>query len=99
MNIIEFAPRPEKGEDSVSLQRRALDEISHKLALAQKACRAVCELLEVMTELAELVEHLGNHPAPAVAVAVNSASIRIERKLAALSLLHTQLKMVRKCGH
>lgn len=94
MNIVEFAPRSDRGEDTVSLQRKALDEISQKLAVAQRACRAVCELLEVMTELAELMEHLGDHPAPAVAAKVNSMRMSVRRKLAALSLFHAQLKPI-----
>jgi hypothetical protein len=89
MSIIEFGPR--KPADTVSLQQKALDEISQKLVVAQKACGGVCELLEAMTELAELVEHLADHPAPAMASRVNLASMRVERKLAALSLLHGQL--------
>jgi hypothetical protein len=83
--------RSKNEEDSVSLQRRALDEISHKLAVAQKACQAVSEILEVMTELAELVEHLGDQPAPAVAAMLNSTGKRVENKLAALSLFQAQL--------
>jgi hypothetical protein len=72
-----------------------LDEIGQKLAVAQRACRAVCELVEAMSELAELVEQLRDHPVPAVAVRVNSATTRVERKLAAVSVLHAELNQVR----
>jgi hypothetical protein len=74
----------------LSLQRNALDEISHKLALARKPCSAVCELLQATTELAELIEHVADHPTPAAASRIDLASMSVQTKLVALSVFYKE---------
>lgn len=77
------------------MQRSVLDELSHKLVLAQEACRAVCDLLRAMMELAELIGNVEDHLTLALAKSVDLASRRVEAKLVALSLLHKELETER----
>lgn len=94
MTVVRFLPKT----DAIAkrgLQRNVLDEVSHRLALAQKACRTVCELLQAMTELAELIRNLEDHRTPALAKCIDLARRNVETKLVALSLLHTELQAER----
>ena len=94
MTVIKLVPRTASRARSCSLQQNALDEISLKLALAQEACGAVRELLQAMMELAELLEHMADHPTPAAVSRIDLASMSVQTKLVALSLLHKELKAV-----
>ena len=94
MTVVKFVPRADSPGQWVSLQRNALDEISLKLALAQEACGAVRELMQTMMELAELLEHVADHPTPAAVSELDLASMSVQTKLVALSLLHKELKAV-----
>jgi hypothetical protein len=89
MNVIKFLPRDDCPDHWVSLQRNALEEISRKLGVAQTACRVVCELLQAIMELAELLEHMADHPTRVARIDLASASV--QTKLIALSLLHKEL--------
>jgi hypothetical protein len=68
-------------DQGVSLQRNALEAVSRKLGVAQKACPAVCELLEAMMELAEMLEHMAGHPTHVAASRIDLARVSVQRKL------------------
>lgn len=91
MNVVKFSPRTDGPHRGVSLQRNALEEIGRKLGVAQKACRAVCELLQAMTELAELLDHMADHPTHIAASQIDLVSMSVQSKLIALGLLHKEL--------
>jgi hypothetical protein len=92
MNVVKFSPRSDCPDHWVSLQRNALEEVSRKLGVAQKACRGVCELLQGMMELAEMLEHMADYPTHVAASRIELARVSVQRKLIALSLLHTELR-------
>lgn len=93
MTIIELVPRSDRPCDSS--QREALDEISHKLMVAKKACRAVCELVQVMAEMARQVEQWAEQPTSALAPNLDLVNSRFEGKLAALGAIHDQLSLLK----
>jgi hypothetical protein len=91
MNVVKFSPHGDCPDQWISLQRHALEEVSRKLGVAQKACRAVCELLQTMMELAEMLEHMADHPTHVAASRIDLARVSVQRKLIALSVLHKEL--------
>jgi hypothetical protein len=94
MTVVMFLPKAHPIAKR-GLQRNVLDEVGHRLALAQKACWTVCELLQAMTELAELIRDLEDHRTPALATSIDLARRNVDTKLVALSLLHKELQAER----
>lgn len=94
MTVVRFLPKADATARR-GLQRNVLAEVSHRLALAQKACRTVCELLQAMTELAELIRNVEDCLTPALAKSIDLARRNVETKLVALGLLHEELQAER----
>lgn len=94
MTVVRFLPKADAAARR-GLQRNVLAEVSHRLALAQRACRTVCELLQAMTELAELIRDVEDRLTPALAKSIDLARRNVDTKLVALGLLHEELQAER----